>query len=150
MPETMIPNCAITLHFDEATTSFTYNSTHCSSGWQVQPDGSIHPPSKSRVILIDLSGFPRSDVSFAGLQFSLTGEFNSPRWTPVNELEALGITVETPDGYPPTDEITAGPVAIIIDPAAPATQLFYRLAVVVGPNGVLHWDDPKIYDDGTD
>lgn len=143
-----IPNCAVTLHFFEDRSHFSYTCTNSSRGWQVLPDGSIHPPPKSRVVQIRLIGIPNAAVELAGLQFASTETFQGPAWTPTSELDTLEITVSTPDGYPPTNQ-TAGPLTIDFTKLTAGTRLFYRLAVA-GSDGVLHWDDPKIYDDGSD
>ncbi len=153
----VIPNCAITLHFYEGSSRFSYSCTSSSHGWQVQPDGSIHPPSKSRIVQITLNGFPTGDVSFAGFQIASTDDFQGPNWTPTSDLTALGVAVSTPDGYPSNPsgtQTTSGPLTIDFGApplqSPPVSRLFYRLAVVVGSGSVLHWDEPKVYDDGTD
>ena len=154
----VIPDCAITLYFYEekpATAGnpatpprFSYYCTNRARGWQVEPDGSIHPPSRSRIIQIGLSGFPVDcGASFAGLQFT-SAEFSeeSDPWPSAQALASLGVQVATPaDSYPPANGTTAGPLRLTFDDAQ--RRLFYRLAVQ-DRNG-LHWDDPKIYDDGS-
>jgi hypothetical protein len=154
MPEFIIPNCAITLTFNEGPARFDYHCTNMSPGWQVRSDGSIHLPSKDRIIQIRLRGFPVQDIRFAGFQISATGEFpNDPDWTPVEELHDLGIQgIHTPHGYPPPHDssgLQSTPGPLTIDFGREDRLLFYRLAVVVGNSTVPHWDDPKIYDDGT-
>jgi hypothetical protein len=144
-----IPNCAVTLHFYEDSARFSYICTNSSRGWQVLSDGSIHPPSKSRIVQIGLRGFPNTDIKFAGLQLTSTDIFQGANWTPTSEHDRLGVVVSTPDGYPPPNQTTAGPLTLNFTGLESNTRLFYRLAVA-GSDGILHWDDPKIYDDGSE
>jgi hypothetical protein len=151
-----IPDCAITLYFYEGKPAtegnpptpprFSYSCTNSARGWHVEADGSIHPPSKSRIILISLNGFPTS-VAFAGLQFSPTNSFpDEPHWTAESTLIDFAVAVAISDNvYPPSDGLTNGPLILAFN--APA-RLFYRLAVQ-DASGSLIWDDPKIYDDGS-
>jgi hypothetical protein len=144
-----IPNCAITLYFYEGPPPrFSFFCANSDRGWYVEPDGSIHPPSKSRIVQISLSGFP-AGVQFAGLQFAETNSFlDSSPWTAPTGLEQFGVAVTIPGGtYPPSnDGPTTGPLILTFDTNADS-RLFYRLAVS-SENG-LFWHDPKIYDDGS-
>lgn len=155
------PNCAITLYFYEDSARFTYSMDLCSEGWRVQPDGGIHPPSRERVVEIALRGYPDSDLSFAGLQIVSDPRSFPPKsepWTSVDELTKLGVAVHSPASYPPPKDAagnqpTPGPLTLEFgpspssEPSSPA--LYYRLAVLLGGTDCLHWDDPKIYNDGS-
>lgn len=66
-------------------------------------------------------------------------------WSSSEALASYGVEVATPNDYPPADGFTAGPLRLTFDNAP--CRLFYRLAVQ-DRNGV-HWEDPKIYDDGS-
>lgn len=152
-----IPDCAITLYFYEEKPEtegspatpprFSYYCTHRARGWHVELDGSIHPPARTRIVQIGLSGFPEDcGASFGGLQFSSTGfPEEDDIWSSSQALASFGVEVATPGDYPPASGSTAGPLRLTFDSAP--RRLFYRLAVR-DRNG-LHWDDPKIYDDGS-
>ena len=148
-------DCAITLYYhqgDPATDTpsrFYYYCTASSQGWSVQSDGSIHPPSRSRVVRIRLDSFQfqqaESQVWIAGFQVVSTPFFphDLADWTPRKALEALHVQVLEPASYPAdTNELT-------FDFTRADVRLFYRLAVRVGDSQELDWDDPKIYDDGS-
>jgi hypothetical protein len=143
------PTCAIVLQFYEDDGRFSYYCAASSRGWQVQPNGSIHPPSRSRIVQFSLQGFPSSAV-FAGFQAaSSPGDLppQSIHWPPLPD----GVTVLSPTPYPPANDTTlVGP--LVFDLGDQAQRVFYRLAVVVesDPEQALHWDDPKIYDDGSE
>lgn len=160
MSDPVIPNCVVTVHYFESTASFSYSCASCSTGWQVQANGNIHPPTTGRVIMFTLKGYP-TETPFAGLQFaSDPGQLsNMPDWTPITgpsgqpSLNGLGIGLlsPAPQDYPaPAEPIVietlSGP--LIFDLSKQTGPLFYRLAVI-GEEGLLKWDDPKIYDDGT-
>lgn len=163
-----IPSCAVSVYFYEgspetvenpATPSrFAYCCTNYASGWHIETDGSIHPPSKDRIVRISLKALPNltsseAKAKFAGLQLS-TERLYKPNpafnWTPEQDL-VPGVTVTTPDGYPADDMLTiwrtTGPLTI--DFTKVDKQLYYCLAVAWDGQDELHWDDPKIYDDGS-
>ena len=148
MSDPIIPNCAITLYFFESEDRFSYVGTNSSLGWQVQPDGSIHPPSSSRVIQFSLNDYP-ARILFGAFQIAVNPQdfpSDSTHWPPLPPQ----VTVVSPTPYPPpqNDATLAGP--LIFDFGGQVTRLSYRLAVVVESDPtVLHWDEPKIYDDGS-
>jgi len=158
MPD-LIPNCAITLHFYTGPVRFSYQCTSSSRGWHVANDGTIYPPPRRRVIRFGISGYPTSEVSFAGFQVASADDFSgAPRWTSVTDLESFGVHAIAPKPYPSASETIAEPLVFNFGPqptsstpvvGLPSPRLFYRLAVVVGNDPTLHWDDPKIYDDGS-
>lgn len=137
-----MPNCVIDVHFDEVEARFSYVCAESSRGWQVDPDGSIFPPIRSRVVQFRLKGDPATKI--AGLQIAE----ERPGLPPSNRWHTLpdGVTPISPTPFPPADN------------EATFTELtfnfgdepwFYRLAVVVGTSEPI-WDDPKIHDDGTE
>jgi hypothetical protein len=135
---------------------FSYYCAASSPGWTVLTDGSIHPPSRSRVIQIGLDRWLNnggSTVRFAGFRIGSQPDLlPSPNWTPQDQLESLGVEVATPEGtYPPPGDTTPGPLTLTLgtpELPPPHPRLFYCLAVQVG-TGSPEWDDPKIYDDGS-
>jgi hypothetical protein len=140
-----IPSCIIELNFYEASAYFSQNrfAYHCTSrpaGWNVQDDGSIHPPFHARIVQINLTGYPEP-ATFAGFQIAATPEQLPDKVThPFSIASNLTTTVNP---WPP-EQITT---SLTIDfSAQPGPQLFYRLAVQVG-SGPRIWDDPKIYND---
>lgn len=150
-----IPNCVITLYFYEGNPAtntrsrFSYTCTHSAQGWQVGTDGSIYPPSRARTVQIRLSPFPINLTEvpkIAGFQMSFVNDFTGlPTWTPKAELKTMGIKMITPAPYPPKKE-TLEPLTFNF--SKESVRVFYRLAVSI--NGRLSWDDPKIYDDGSE
>jgi hypothetical protein len=138
-----MPNCVVTVHFAEFGPSFSYTCAFCSNGWQVTADGTIHPPPKTRRIEFRLKGCPNA-ASFAGFQVASDPQDFPSESTPW----ALSGGISPPPGtpFPTGTERVPGP--LVLDFGDQATPLFYRLAVVTG-QGVPHWDDPRIYDDGT-
>ena len=143
------PNCAIVLQFYEDDGRFSYYCAASSRGWQVQPNGSIHPPSRSRIIQINLQGFPNPAV-FGGFQAASSPAGFPPESTHWPALPE-GVTIIQPTAYPPAnDETRSGP--LVLNLGDQPQRLFFRVAVVVVGDSeqVLHWDDPKIYDDGSE
>lgn len=152
------PNCVITLYFYEgnaalaAPARFVYICTASSRSWNVLPDGSIYPPSKKRTVTIYLNYSPENlpDVaSFSGFRIREARQsyepYDSKPWTPTDHLPH-GVSITTPDSYPPTGGKTLGPLTL--DFGGASVRLSYSLAVTVG-DGSPSWDDPKIYDDGS-
>lgn len=140
MPE---PSCITALAFFEIPTPrFSYHCISSMQGWQVETNGSIHPPSSSRLVEIRLTGYP-NPASLAGFQVidDLTNGFppNSEPWTTEQDLLNLGITPQPP--WPPQ----AGATVLTLD-FKNASTIFYRLAVTT-TGGLTYWDDPKIYND---
>jgi hypothetical protein len=140
------PNCTIALSLFDADTvpRFSYHCTGSSSGWQVQSDGSIHPPSKSRIIQIRV-GYP-SGALFTGFQL-VTNPDNfippgtEPHWYAETGLE--GAILE-PFPFPPSPGTDVQTLTLdLTNVNVTSGLLFYQLAV----NG--HWDEPKVYDDGS-
>ena len=147
----LTPNCIIIVLFDEDSRSFSYSCTHSSRGWEVQPDGSIYPPLKKRLVQFRLKDLPfGSTTKFAAFQVSATKDFPADsNWTSPEDLHNLGITVVSSSNYPTNktlDWTTSWPVTL--DFSDVTKPLYYRLAVVVGNDGP-YWDDPKIHDDGS-
>jgi hypothetical protein len=154
-----LPDCAITVYFRQSkpepdvppTFSFSYCCANSARGWHVEPTGGIHPPPTSRIIQFRLYG--GGELSFGGLRIA-TEEKKCPSghyWTPRSTLKKLGIDVLTPSQYPPRDKCTAEPLTLKFKAAGPKSQLsqlFYSLAVSVD-GGEPRWDDPRIYDDGS-
>ena len=137
------PNCSIALTFYEIPTPrFSYFATSCDSGWRVQQNGSIHPPSRTKIIRLSVDGYPNS-VVFAGFQLAPDLANFPPQSQPW--YIAPGLNVSTEPTFPPTSD----PTVLTLDfTNQTATRLFYRLAVRTNdPGGLLHWDDPKIYND---
>jgi hypothetical protein len=98
-------------------------------------------------------------VEFAGLQFSAElAELGPPpvppaeTWSPPGFLALLGVEVSVLGGvYPAPNGTTPGPLTLTLGTPTgplPHSQMFYRLAVSVD-GGSAAWDDPKIYDDGS-
>jgi hypothetical protein len=160
MPNDFLPNCAITLYFyagDPKTATppnFSYTCTHSSLGWRVQTNGSIHPPSQSRIVQIRLDAYPvllERPPRFAGFRMGLMSvpqDDADTYWTPDGELSRLGVRMLTP-GYPTkksTTWETFGPLTFDLTEAR--ERFVYSLAVSIGESGPV-WDDPKIYDDGS-
>lgn len=133
-----VPNCIIALSlYDPLTTPrFSYHCNASSNGWHVQPDGSIHPPSRSRIVQIRAS-YP-ANANFTGFQLvSDPSNFPSKITDPWSVEANLGFSVIEPNPFPPQTG-TSVPV-LTLDFAGTGQLLYYQLAV----NG--HWDDPKIY-----
>lgn len=158
MPGDLItPNhdCAITLYYQEGDAAlgrksrFYYNCTASAQGWSVQGDGSIHPPSRSRIVRIRLDGYRfqqgGNQLWIAGFQLVATPFFPSDlaNWTPRSALDALGVSIVEPADYP------ADTPVLTFDCTNAGTRLYYRLGIRVGDSTALDWDDPKIYDDGS-
>jgi hypothetical protein len=156
------PNCAITLYYyrgdpaQAVSSSFSYYCTDCSQGWNVQTNGSIHPPSKQRIVQIRLDAFPLDELEgpamFAGFRMNLMDaplkDASDSYWTPEHELHKLGVKIHTPR-YPKKNSKTwktLGP--LLFDMTGAKGRLAYTLAVSVG-GSEPDWDDPKIYDDGS-
>ena len=146
------PNCSIALTFYQASAyfsqnSFSYHCTQCSSSWEVQQNGSIHPPPRSRVVEISLTGYPDS-ATFAGFQIAETPEKLPDKIAQPHHIEpGLGVTVHP---WPVPTETTIltldfGKPDLAVFPQG-VPRLFYRLAAQVGTNPAV-WDDPKIYND---
>lgn len=151
-----VPDCAITLHYYYylpfgSPSSFSYYCTSSSHGWNVQSNGSIHPPSKRRIVQIRLDAFPPvSPAVFAGFRM---GRMQNPiqmtdsRWTPRGELESLGVKPLI-EGYPSENNTTWSTQELLFDMTHATERLAFALAVRVGDSDP-DWDDPKIYDDGS-
>jgi hypothetical protein len=136
-------NCAIVLSLYDADTTprFSYHCSSSSSGWLVQTDGSIHPPSRSRTIQIR-AGYP-SGARFTGFQLVSEPANFKPRTTDPWWVETgLEGCVKEPDPFPPPSNEALVLTLDFTD--APSGLLFYQLAL----DG--HWDEPKIYDDGSE
>jgi hypothetical protein len=153
-----VPDCAITLYYyrslDGSSSSFSYYCKSSSQGWTVQSNGSIHPPSRQRIVRIDLDAFPRDPkfpAVFAGFRMGLMEypfQMSDSYWTPWGNLESLGVKPLI-EGYPTentTDWWTSEP--LVFDMTEARGRLAYSLAVRVGDSDP-DWDDPKIYDDGS-
>jgi len=143
MPTDKPANCtiAVSLYNAETTPQFSYYCSSSSSGWQVRGNGSIHPPACSRVI--ELRPIYPSGAYFTGFQLVSDKSNFKPKtedpWWVEPELESC---VLEPAPFPPsTDDIS---VLKLDFTAAPSSLLFYQVAI----ND--HWDDPKIYDDGSE
>lgn len=153
------PNCVITLYYYRGNEpvqppSFTFHCTNRSQGWQVETNGSIFPPSQKRVIQFRLDVFPSDrdkPAKFAGFRIANLESFQltEDNWTSRDILKDLG--VEPGDNYPSTADDyrnwrTEGP--LIFDLTNAESRLAYCLAVGV-EGSEPDWDDPKIYDDGS-
>jgi hypothetical protein len=138
------PNCVVALTFFADTSHFSYYCTSSSRGWQVLPDGSIHPPSRARKIRLDANGYPY-DVVFVGCQIVLNPQ-SFPAESTAWYVEP-GLNVQTEPAFLPTTEET--PTLTLTFPETSSTPVFYRLAVrqADDANATVHWDDPKIYRD---
>lgn len=135
------PNCTIRLTFFQIPEpTFAYHCTSCSQGWHVHSDGSIHPPSRSRHIEIDLVGFP-AHASFAGFQL-VSDPQNFPAETQPWFVEP-GLDVSFPLSLP----LPGGSTTLAFDLTSPGQTLFYRLAVLPENSAIVRWDDPKIYNE---
>lgn len=151
------PNCTIALtYFAQTTTNpeprFSYHRTAGSCGWQVQPHGSIVPPSRNRIVQLNVTGYPDSpSAAFTGFQMVAQPEDFPPisdPWTSLQDLSALGVTALNPETLEPitTWPPSPGTHVLAFDFGTPSgtssSTRFYRLAV----NGF--WDpDPKVYND---
>jgi|GEM_PF-2824143 len=140
------PNCKIHISlFDEHTAvpRFAYVCAGSTSGWQVMPDGNILPPSRSRVLQFR----PRypSGAVLTGFQIvSGSADLLPLESLPWHIGEHLGkqIKVIAPNPFPLRQG--EAPDVILDFTGMTSNLLSYRLAV----NGI--WDDPKIYDDGSE
>lgn len=153
------PNCAVTLYVYAGDPSlavpprFSYYCTNSSLGWHVQTDGSIHPPSKQRIVQIRLDAYPielERPARFAGFRLGLmnVAHKTDSNWTPKDDLRKLGVKVHTPR-YPTRKTKTwktLGP--LVFDMTEATDRLAFSLAVSIGSSAPV-WDDPKIYDDGS-
>ncbi len=130
-------NCTIVLTVFDINTNpqFSYCCTASSTGWQVGYGGSIHPPVKKRIVQFRL-GFP-SGPTFTGFQIgSINAVFPERDQNPWYVEPESGITLNKDEaGSPPT---------VTVDLTQAAGLLKYQLAV----DG--SWDEPKIYDDGSE
>lgn len=144
------PNCTIVVSlFDQPAnldppclipTRFSYHCISCSSGWSVLPEGSIFPPSRSRIVQIRV-GYP-AGASITGFQLvsdptSFPSGTTDP-WHAETGLEGI-VTVNDSTPFPPQPGTSVS--ALTLDFRVAGQLLHYRLKV----NDV--WDDPKIYND---
>ncbi len=150
MSDPILPNCAVTVHFDETVARFSFCCGFSSTGWQVGADGSIFPPSPHRVIQFTTAGFPDS-TRFGGFQVA-----ESPDGFPAKDIHwpplPPHVTAISPTPYPPADnDATFDKLVFDFEDHQTHTRprYFYRLAVTDG-DGILHWDDPRIYNDGSE
>lgn len=158
------PDCAITLYFDPKDSfnpkdpksyDFLYYCTSSSTGWTVQTGGSIHPPSRSRIVEIRLDRHvlvAGQSLMFAAFQVGKDVFWQSElpsHWAPKDELlRDFGVRMLTP-GYPEKGSMTwKTGEPLLFDMTAATDRFFYRLALST-KSGPLMWDDPKIYDDGS-
>ena len=155
----LAPNCAITLYFCvgdpkmNKPPGFSYYCTNSSPGWNVQSNGSIHPPSRRRLVQIRLDAYPSErerPAWFAGFRLGLmsVAHKTDSNWTPKDELAKLGVRALTPR-YPTKSSKTwrtLGP--LVFDLTEATDRLAFSLAVSVD-GGDPCWDDPRIYDDGS-
>jgi len=140
------PNCKIHISlFDEHTgpPRFAYICAGSTTGWQVMPGGNVIPPPRSRVLQFR----PRypSGAVFTGFQIvSGSADLLPLESVPWHIGEHLGkqIKVIAPNPFPLREG--EAPDVILDFTDMTSDLLSYRLAV----NGV--WDDPKIYDDGSE
>jgi hypothetical protein len=157
-----MPNCSIILYFSPGdpslatSPSFSYYCTNSSPGWSVGANGSIHPPSKQRIVQIrlDLYAFELVNpaAQFAGFRMGLVNASrkvdSDSNWTPKAELRKLGVRILTPR-YPTKKSKTWRTSApLVFDMTEAKDRLVYSLAVSAGSSDPV-WDDPKIYDDGS-
>lgn len=158
-----MPSCVITLYFlkgdraEAVPPQFLYFCTNSSQGWHVQTNGSIHPPLRKRVVQIRLNDFeddPENPLRLSGFQMVAPGQKwplkddSGLNWTSRKALKALGVKIVSPRQYPPK---ASGRVGLMTFDFTGATkrQILYRLAVSAGDSEPI-WDDPKIYDDGSE
>lgn len=141
-------NCSIVLSFFAARDTsalplppreqFSYHCVSSSSGWSVTQDGTIVPPSRSRIVRIRL-GYP-SEATITGFQLASYAADLPPEARDPWYLEpGLHAAILEPEPFPPRPGTKV--TAVTFDLGAPGGLLSYRLAV----DGV--WDDPKIYND---
>jgi hypothetical protein len=125
------PNCTIGVSYDSNTPSPSFSYKLISStGWSVEPDGSIHTPLLTKIIQFQVS-YP-SDASFTGFQIvSDQTNFQPGNWYVDSHLGAT-LNPEQPSK-----------VLTLYLPQTQNGLLFYKLAVD------NHWDEPKVYDDGS-
>lgn len=139
------PNCTIVLSLFNADTvpRFSYHCTSSSCGWLVQTDGSIHPPSQSRIIQIRV-GYPSQPPYFTGFQLvSNPDHFIPPGAEPHWYVEpGLESAILEPSPFPPLPNTEVRILTLDLT-NVPNGLLFYQLAVN------HHWDEPKVYDDGS-
>lgn len=137
------PDCDVTLeYYSSPTTRFSYYCNRSSAGWSVQQNGSIHPPSRSRIVRFHTDGYPQP-VVFGGFQLVSNPADFPPEASPWHIEPGLGVTSE-PAFPPPSD-----PADLTLTFAG-AVRTFYRLAVrdASNPAAPLQWDEPRIYNDG--
>lgn len=123
---------------DPAGAEFSYHISSASVGWAVSEDGTILPPSRSRIVTIRL-GYP-AGAQITGFQLAADTARLPPESVDPWFLEpAAGVTILRPDPFPPKPG--AKVTEVTLDLGGSGQLLFYRLAV----DG--DWDDPKIYND---
>ena len=137
------PNCtiAVTVYDLNTTPRFNYCCTGSSSGWQVQRDGSIHPPPKGRIVKFSLR-FPAGS-NIMGFQIARNeDQFPARDQVPWNIDPASGIQFVGPGTWPPSSgsDVTD----LMFDFTGAGSLLKYQLCVDE------NWDEPKIYDDGSE
>ncbi len=137
------PNCtiAVTVYDINTAPRFSYSCTRRSSGWRVQPDGSIHPPPKQRIVKFHLR-FPAGS-NIMGFQVARKDDQFPPRdQEPWNIDPASGVQPLDPVTWPPSS--STGVTELTFDFTGAGGLLKYQMGV----DG--NWDDPKIYDDGSE
>ncbi len=131
---------------------FSYHCIRSSRGWRLHMDGSVFPPSRSRIVQFRLH--PTSSYeSFSGFQLisAQKGSFTSePQWSNREEMSKnLGVQLIDPEPYPPSSEKTAAVLTLDFT-GQKDYQLLYRLAVGPKAGKPKKWDDPKVYNDGSE
>ena len=150
--------CAVTLDFQNTPThSFSYLCTACTPGWQVATDGCIRPPYRSRRVQFSLSKESiLLGTVFAGFWFgkAIPSPPSQPsvHWPayPSDDPSAPQVSVATTPGnlHPAETETLPPNESLMFDFTKSTGPLYYQLAVAVD-GGAPIWDDPRIYDDGS-
>ena len=114
------------------TDCFLYKLADCGLNWQVASDGTITPPSRTRVIEFDIPA--ASDFEITGFQIFLTKQ-EGPEFPDDAFHNEAGAQVS----------IQRMPKTLTLNLQTQVTSLWYRLGLSKG--GSTIWDDPKIYNE---
>lgn len=132
------PSCVVTVAYTENRFSYSLGSGS-TSGWTVSTDGVIIAPQQAANFQEVTVTFQSSDPSsyiIAGLWI-----LDTP---PVPWIPLEGVTVNLPEGV----EVNPGEPTITFKTRR-SSPYCYQLALSTDGGQTLVWDDPKIYDDGS-
>lgn len=142
-----LPNCTIEVSYLEAPNEdYAYFCVSHSPPWQVTLDGTICPPTRSRVIQLSVKD---PATKFTGIRIANNrADILNSNEDYLNDENVTGITV-TPQGSPGQPYSTSTITLEDLMPSATTsplpTRLFYAVRI-----GSHTWDDPKVYNPGDD